>query len=113
MQGGQAMDLSGTASADAPSAVIGVDPAIVSAPRVLEFHRYWLALRGERRFPSRAEIEPSDIPHLLAGIVLTNVHYEPLDFEYRLVGGDVAARTGIAKGQRVREAATRNPASTA
>lgn len=25
---------------------IGADPAIVTNPRVLEFHRYWLARRG-------------------------------------------------------------------
>jgi hypothetical protein len=98
---------------DSQGARVGDDPAIAGDARVLEFHRYWLALRGERRFPARRDIEPTDIPHLLSGILLLDVHYEPLDFEYRLIGGDIVARSGLLKGKRVREAALRNPASTA
>jgi hypothetical protein len=101
------------ASATEPPTIVGTDPAIVGETRVLEFYRYWLALRGERRFPARADIEPTDIPHLLSGIMLLDVFYDPLDFEYRLIGGDIVARSGILKGKRVREAALRNPASTA
>jgi hypothetical protein len=96
---------------DSQDALIGDDPAIAGDGRVLEFHRYWLALRGERRFPARRDIEPTDIPHLLSGILLLDVHYEPLDFEYRLIGGNIVARSGLLKGKRVREAALRNPAS--
>jgi hypothetical protein len=89
------------------------DPAIVTNARVREFHGYWLTRRGDRRFPARSDIEPTDIPHLLAGIVLLDVHYEPLDFEYRLIGDDIAARLGGLKGKRVREAALLNNASSA
>jgi hypothetical protein len=113
MISGRAMNLAEAASADPRAALVGADPAIVSEARVLEFHRYWLARRGERRFPARADIEPTDIPHLLSGILLLDVHYEPLDFEYRLIGGDIVARSGLLKGRRVRAAALRNPASTA
>jgi hypothetical protein len=95
------------------AARVGDDPAIAGEARVLEFHRYWLARRGERRFPTRDDIEPTDIPHLLSGVLLLDVHYAPLDFEYRLIGGDIVARSGLLKGKRVREAALRNPASTA
>jgi hypothetical protein len=98
---------------DAQAVLVGDDPAIAGDERVLEFYHYWLALRGERRFPARRDIEPTDIPHLLAGILMLDVHYEPLDFEYRLIGGDIVARSGLLKGKRVREAALRNPASTA
>src|SRR5476649_1986573 len=84
---------------------VGGDPAIATHARVQEFYRYWLARRGHRRFPSRADIEPTDIPHLLSGIVLLDVYYEPLDFEYRLIGGDVVKRSGSVKGKRVRNAA--------
>ena len=96
-----------------PDARVGDDPSIAGDARVLALYRYWLALRGARRFPARRDIEPTDIPHLLSGIVLLDVHYEPLDFEYRLIGGDIVARSGLLKGKRVREAALRNPASTA
>jgi hypothetical protein len=92
---------------------IGADPATVSNPLVLEFHAYWLARRGFRRFPSRKDIEPTEIPHLLSGIVLLDVHREPLDFEYRLLGDDVVTRLGSLKGKFVRTAALINLSSSA
>jgi hypothetical protein len=95
---------------DSHGALIDDDPAIAGDARVLAFHRYWLARRGARRFPARRDIEPTDIPHLLSGILLLDVHYDPLDFEYRLIGGDIVARSGLFKGKRVREAALRNGA---
>lgn len=97
---------------DSQDAVVGDDPAIAGDARVVEFYRYWLRLRGGRRFPSRRDIEPADIPHLLSGILLLDVHYDPLDFEYRLIGGDIVARSGLLKGKRVRAAALRNGAAT-
>jgi hypothetical protein len=113
MTTGGPSDLMGGVPGDPRTMVVGADPAIAGEARVLEFHRYWLARRGERRFPRRADIEPTDIPHLLPGIMLLDVTYDPLDFEYRLIGGDIVARSGLLKGKRVREAALRNPASTA
>jgi hypothetical protein len=103
----------GTGGDAPPTVTVGSDPAIVSDKRVLEFYRYWLARRGERRFPRRADIEPTDIPHLLSGVMLLDVHYEPLDFEYRLTGDAIVSRLGSLKGKRVREAAQVNVASTA
>lgn len=44
--------------------------------------------------PSRKDIEPADIPHLLANIVLTDVFHDPLAFRYRLVGTGVTAVFG-------------------
>src|SRR5258705_7804623 len=61
--------------------------------------------------PSRRDIEPTDIPYLLSGIVLLDVHYDPLDFEYRLIGGEVVKRSGNLKGKRVRQASLLNVAS--
>jgi hypothetical protein len=101
------------AAGDGMEARVGGDPAIVTNPRVLEFYHYWLAQRGSRRFPRRADIEPTDIPHLLSGIMLLDVHYDPLDFEYRLIGDDIVRRSGNLKGKRVREAALLNASSPA
>jgi hypothetical protein len=96
-----------------PDARVGPDPAIVSNARVREFHGYWSRLRGDRRFPSRADVEPMDIPHLLGGIVLLDVFYDPLDFEYRLIGDTIVTRLGSLKGKRVRDAALVNSTSSA
>jgi hypothetical protein len=102
-----------SASAETADARVGDDPAIVTNARVREFHRYWLARRGDRRFPARSDIEPTDIPHLLSGVLLLDVHYEPLDFEYRLIGDTIVTRLGSLKGKRVREAALINVSSSA
>jgi hypothetical protein len=98
---------------DGQGARVGPDPAIATNARVLEFYHYWLARRGNRRFPSCRDIEPTDIPHLLSGIVLLDVYYDPLDFEYRLIGGEVVKRSGNLKGKRVRQASLLNVASMA
>src|SRR5205809_909346 len=50
---------------------VGDDPAIVTNARVREFHDYWLARRGERRFPARSDIEPTGVPHLREGIAVS------------------------------------------
>ena len=102
-----------SATAETADARVGEDPAIVTNAQVQEFHRYWLTRRGDRRFPARSDIQPTDIPHLLAGIVLLDVHYEPLDFEYRLIGDTIVTRLGSLKGKRVREAALINVSSSA
>ena len=98
---------------DGTAVRVGPDPAVVSSPRVLEFYRYWLARRGDRRFPARKDIEPTDIPHLLPGILLLDVRYDPLDFEYRLLGDDVVTRFGSLKGKQVRTTALINLTSSA
>ncbi len=45
--------------------------------------------------------------------MLLDVFYDPLDFEYRLIGDDVVKRLGSLKGKRVREAALINESSSA
>lgn len=51
---------------------------------------YWSGKRGGRRWPSREEILPSEIPALLPYIVLADVLQEGAAFRLRLVGTDVA-----------------------
>jgi hypothetical protein len=87
---------------------VGFEPEIVASPPVRELYAYWLKLRGERRFPAKAEIDLVAIPRLAANLMLLKVTYEPLDFEYRIVGDDIASRLGNVKGRRVREAALIN-----
>jgi hypothetical protein len=47
---------------------------------------YWQDKRGGRPMPSRKDIEPTEIPDLLANVVLVDVTQDPLDFRYRLIG---------------------------
>ncbi len=51
--------------------------------------RYWEERRRDRCLPSRADIDPLDIPDLLPQVFLVDVGREPLDFRYRLVGTQI------------------------
>ncbi len=68
--------------------------AIVSH-RLKELVGYWVGLAdGSNGRPSRTALDPSAIPHLLPQILLIDVHYEPLRFQHRLVGTQVAESVG-------------------
>ncbi len=103
----------GAASASAAPPRVGPDPSIVTDPGVLRFYRHWLELRRGRRFPSRRDVDPTAIPDMLPNVLLLDVHYDPLDFEYRLVGDEIVSRLGPHKGRRVHEACLINVSSSA
>src|SRR5262249_55061756 len=50
--------------------------------------------RGQRRMPSRQDIDPTEIPKLLRNVMLIDVFRDPLKFRYRLVGTRVVDATG-------------------
>lgn len=67
-------------------------------------HAYWNEKRGGRLMPSRADIDPGEIRHLLPGIILVDVSRDPLRLTYRLVGThEVEARGYDPTGRDVRE----------
>jgi hypothetical protein len=51
--------------------------------------KYWNALRGDRPFPSRDEIDPGAIKSVLPHIMLTGIEYNPFRVFYRLVGTEI------------------------
>ena len=61
-------------------------------PELQEFLDYWLSKHGPQgQLPSRARIDPSEIPTLLTGIALYDVEHVPASkvgyrFKYRLLG---------------------------
>lgn len=66
---------------------IEIDPP-GEAPASLTFVRdYWLAKRGERDIPRRADISPAELKPHLPDILLADVVEDGRDFRYRLVGG--------------------------
>jgi hypothetical protein len=68
-------------------------------------HDYWLAKRGSRAMPARADIEPVEIKKLLPMTVLVNVTADARRFVYRLVGTqEVAERGNDPTGKSVAEA---------
>lgn len=77
--------------------------SVCSLP-VRDIFAYWERRRGNRRMPSPSEIDPSDFPNHLPGIVLVEVRRDPQDFIYRSVGArEVSARGSDPTGKSVGE----------
>ena len=55
-------------------------------PDIAGFYRYWNAKRAGREFPSREDITPRDIPHLLPWLHLHDVPPSGEEIHIRLVG---------------------------
>lgn len=58
-------------------------------PIIQEGFEYWRLKGWPERIPSRADIEPMEIPKLLPSVVLLDVKESPRDFRYRLIGTGV------------------------
>lgn len=55
-------------------------------PSITELHEYWLSRRAGRPMPSRADIDPADVRHLLPAIALVDIELAPFRVRYRVVG---------------------------
>jgi hypothetical protein len=71
--------------ADLAEAGVNTPPPPCS-PLVQEAWNYWNQKRGDRRMPSRKDIDPVEIPCLLSSTALVDVLRDPLDFRFRLLG---------------------------
>jgi len=91
----------------------GSTPDIISSDKVLRFYRLWLSRCNGGRLPKKSDMDPIEMRAFLSSIVLTKVHYDPLDFEYRIIGEDVIARLGNMTGKRVRRSALIDASSSA
>lgn len=65
-----------------------------ASPELNEIHDYWTTKRGQRRMPSRRDIDPTEIPRLLSNLMLIDVSRDPFRFGYRLIGTNVVDATG-------------------
>lgn len=61
----------------------------MTSPVLGRLRDYWLARRGAREMPARADIDPLDIPALLPHLVMVDVIGAPPVFRYRLIGTGV------------------------
>ena len=72
--------------------------------RTQGFYRYWDGKRGDRRMPSRNDIDPVEMRIWLPGIQLVDVSHHPRRLVYRLVGQvDVDFRGYNPTGRTVEE----------
>jgi hypothetical protein len=73
---------------------MGKRPEELVSTIVKEGYAYWTRIRGARRMPSRADLNPVDIPRLLPYVMLIDVLSDPLDFRFRLLGTEHDAIVG-------------------
>jgi hypothetical protein len=55
---------------------------------------YWRAKKGDRAFPSRADIDPLEFTRELPRVMMVEVSYDPLEFRYRVAGTGLFAMHG-------------------
>jgi hypothetical protein len=58
----------------------------ISSPKLRQGLDYWIAKRGDRLMPARADLDPMEMIPFLPNIILLDVLRDPLDFRYRLIG---------------------------
>ena len=92
--------------AQSSPALISVSSEISAASdrRLHELHDYWNSRIGNHPMPSRADIDPLDIPTLLPHIFLVDILENPRDFRFRLAGTNFREFAGTeVTGRRIGE----------
>lgn len=67
---------------------------LIESPRLRELHAYWDDRRAGKPMPSRADIDPLDIPRLLPHLILVDVAPGTKRLRARLVGTKVVEMYG-------------------
>jgi hypothetical protein len=62
--------------------------------RLQRLFAYWLAKRGDRRFPAKAEIDPVEFSYILGYVTLVDVERSPRRYRFRLDGSILVALSG-------------------
>ena len=70
------------------------DSGHIEDSRLRRLYEYWLAKKGTRRLPGRADIDPLDFPYILGNVMLLDVVHEPLRFRVRVHGTEMVMRAG-------------------
>jgi hypothetical protein len=71
-----------------------IEAGQITSLRVEGLHRYWQSKRRDGALPTRAAIDPIEIPRLLPYLVIAEIEASPLRVRYRLVGTQVAEDNG-------------------
>jgi hypothetical protein len=68
--------------------------AELRAPRLQSVLDLWQRKRGGRLAPARRDLDPAELKPVLPCVTLVDVHHDPLDFRYRLVGSEMVLAYG-------------------
>jgi hypothetical protein len=65
----------------------------IKHPKLQQLYDYWSAKRGERKMPSRADLDPLDMTFVMGNVILVDVIAgTPLGFRIRLHGTNLVER---------------------
>lgn len=67
----------------------------IENPKLAEFYAYWDRKRAGRLAPTRADIDPVEIPHLLPNMFIYEVLLEPRDYRMVLSGTALVEAFGV------------------
>jgi hypothetical protein len=70
-------------------------PAVpdITHPKLRRLYEYWEGKRGDRKMPSRADLDPLDITFIIGNVILVDViDGDPLRFRIRLHGTNLSER---------------------
>ena len=77
------------------SLVTGAVPDLdLDDDRLRRLLAYWLDKRGDRLFPTKAEIDPIEFPFILGYVTLVDVEHDPRRYRFRLDGSILVALSG-------------------
>jgi hypothetical protein len=68
--------------------------ADLHVPRLRDVLDLWERKRGDRIAPARRDFDPVELRSVLTCVTLVDVHHDPLDFSYRLVGSEMVRAYG-------------------
>ncbi len=68
---------------------------VISNPKLRRLYDYWSTKRGDRRLPSRADLDPVEMAFIIGNVILIDVlEGTPPQFRIRLHGTNLAERVG-------------------
>jgi hypothetical protein len=74
----------------------GQTPAMqLSTPALQQLYSDWTRWRGERKFPARGDLDPTQLKYTLGNLWVFDVFYNPLRFNVRIHASARAERMGF------------------
>ena len=67
----------------------------IKQPKLVELYDYWQSKRRGRRYPSRADIDPTEMKFILGNIDLVEITCDPIVFTFRLSGSVIDRNEGF------------------
>lgn len=67
----------------------------IKLPKLVQLYDYWESKRRGRRYPSRADIDPTEMKFILGNVDLVEITYDPIVFTFRLSGSVIDRNEGF------------------